>query len=86
MLVGVGGPPPPDPPPPLCWRMKKAKREGVLGLGGASPDWSYLVQSRAHDGYEETVVEVVQELVADQRVGHLHYGVAELQGVHEQHE
>lgn len=35
MLVGVEGPPPPDPPPLLCWRMKKAKRDGVLGLGGA---------------------------------------------------
>ena len=34
MLVGVEEPPPPDPPPLLCWRMKKAKRDGVLGLGG----------------------------------------------------
>lgn len=33
--MGVDEPPPPDTPPLLCWRMKKDKRDGVLGLGGA---------------------------------------------------
>lgn len=33
MLAGVAGPPPPpEPLPVLCWRMKKDKRDGVLGL------------------------------------------------------
>lgn len=31
-------------------------------------------------------MEVVQQLGLDQRMGDLHHGVAELQGVHEQHE
>lgn len=33
--LGLEGPPPPDPLLLLCCRMKKDKREGVLGLGGA---------------------------------------------------
>lgn len=44
------------------------------------------MECRAHDRNEETVVEVVQELSADQRMGDLHHGVTKLQGVHEQHE
>lgn len=31
-------------------------------------------------------MEVVQQLGLDQRMGDLHHGIAELQGVHEQHE
>lgn len=44
------------------------------------------MQGRTHDGYEEAVVEVVQELGADEGMSHLHHGVAELQRVHEQHQ
>lgn len=44
------------------------------------------MQGRAHDRYEESVVEVVQELGADQGMSNLHHSVAELQRVHEQHE
>lgn len=47
---------------------------------------SNLVQGGAHDGDQEAVVEVIQELRADPGVCHLHHGVAELQGVHEKHE
>lgn len=47
---------------------------------------SHLVQRGAHHRYKEAIVEVVQELGADQRMGNLHHRVAELQRVHEQHE
>lgn len=50
------------------------------------PPFSYLMQRGAHDRYEEAVVEVVQELGADQGMSNLHHGVAELQRVHEQNE
>lgn len=43
------------------------------------------MQRWAHDRYEEAVVEVVQELGANQGVSNLHHSVAELQRVHEQH-
>lgn len=44
------------------------------------------MQRGAHDGHKEAIVEVVQELVADQGMSNLHHSVAELQRVHEQHE
>lgn len=43
------------------------------------------MQCRAHDRYKEAIVEVVQELGADQGMSNLHHSVAELQRVHEQH-
>lgn len=43
------------------------------------------MQSRTHDRYKKAIVEVVQELGADQRMSNLHHSVAELQRVHEQH-
>lgn len=44
------------------------------------------MQRRTHNRYEEAIVEVVQELGADQGMSNLHHSVAELQRVHEQHE
>lgn len=44
------------------------------------------MQRGAHDRYEETVVEVVQELAADQGMSDLHHSITELQRVHEKHE
>lgn len=49
------------------------------------PSFSYLMQSRTHDRYKKAIVEVVQELGADQRMSNLYHSVAELQRVHEQH-
>lgn len=47
---------------------------------------SNLVQGRAHDGDEETVMEVVQELRADHGMCDLHHRITELQRVHKKHE
>lgn len=44
------------------------------------------MQCGAHDGYEEAIVDVVQELGTDQGMSNLHHSVAEFQRVHEQHE
>lgn len=54
MLVGVEGPPPPSPPPMLGWRMKKAKRDGVLGLGGAGDSALGLFNTLPQNGFSSS--------------------------------
>lgn len=44
------------------------------------------MQGGANDRYKEAVVKIIQKLWADQGMGDLHHGVAELERVHEEHE
>lgn len=70
MPVGVEGPPPPpDPPPLLCWRMKKAKRDGVLGLGGAGDSVLGLFRT---EGKQNTVNSNTTEKFTSHQIYWLH--------------
>lgn len=61
---------------------KMKKREHKLNQNGLRK--TYLQQRRAQHGHEETLVEEVEKLIANQRMRNLHHRVAELQRIHEQ--